>query len=83
MQLSRRGAGHLCSRRTVAEKEDVKVAHRGLARGRLAADTGGDAADDDRIDASRAEDQLEVGALEGAESGLVKEDVARVHNQPL
>jgi hypothetical protein len=51
-------------------EEDVKVARHGLTHGRLAADTGGDAADDDGIDAARAEDQLEVGALEGAVSGF-------------
>ena len=83
LQLSRRGAGHIRRRRAVAEEEDVKVARHGLTRGRLAADTRGDAADDDGIDAARAEDQLKVGALKGAVSGLSKQDVARVHDEPL
>jgi hypothetical protein len=61
----------------------VKIARHGLTRGRLAADTRGDAADDDGIDAARAEHQLEVGALERAVSGLFKQDVARVHDEPL
>jgi hypothetical protein len=40
--LSRGGAGHVGRRRAVAGEEDAKVARHGLARSRLAADTGGD-----------------------------------------
>jgi hypothetical protein len=52
LQFSRRGTGHVGRRRAVAEEEDAKVARHRFARGRLAADTGGDAGDDDGIDAA-------------------------------
>ena len=76
-------AAHVDGGGAVAEEEDPEVAHVGLAGGGLGADVGGDAGDDDAVDAARAQDQLQVGAVEGAEAGLVEHDVARLDLQIL
>ena len=83
MELGRRGVAHPARRRAVAEEEDVEVTDHGLARGRLAADICGDARNDDGVNGAGAEDQFEVGAVEGAEPGLVKENVAGIDDEPL
>jgi hypothetical protein len=50
----------------------VRLAHRGVD-----ADVGGDAGQDQVVDAARAQDQLEVGGAERPLAGLVDDDLAR------
>ena len=58
-------------------------ANSGLAGGGLTADIRRNARNDHRIDTARAEDQLEISAVEGAKSRLVEKYVAWVDDKPL
>jgi len=69
-------------RRAVAQEQDAEVADVGLARGRVAADARVDPGDDDGVNAARAEDQLQIGAVERAEAGLREQDIAGLDDQP-
>jgi len=46
------------------ERHLDEVAHGGFSRGGFTADIGSDAADDDGVDATRAQDHVQVGAVE-------------------
>jgi len=76
-------AGPVEVRRAVAEEQHPELARRGLARGGVHADVGVDPAEDDDVDAARAQDHLQIGAVEAAEAGLADDHVARtdVHDR--
>ena len=70
-----RHAVHLFGGGAVAEEHDAEVVLGGLPGGGLAADVGGDPADDDGVDAAFAQWLGEIGAVEGAVAGLVEDEV--------
>ena len=61
----------------VLQQQALEAAVVGLAHGRVHADVGGDAGEDDVVDAARAQDQLEVGGAERALARLVDDRLAR------
>ncbi len=74
-------AAHRCCGRSITQENHAKIANGGLAGAGFAADVGGDAADDDRIDAALAKNQLQIGAMKRTKAGLVEKDVARINDE--
>ena len=61
----------------ILQQQAFEAAVVGLAHGGVDADVGGDAGEDDVLDAALVEDQLEVGGAERALAGLVDDRLAR------
>ena len=83
MKLRSGKAAHWGRRRSVAQENHAEIANGGLAGAGFATDVGGDTADDDRVDATVAKDQFEIGAVECAEAWLVEKDVVGINDESL
>jgi hypothetical protein len=75
LDLIRRRFRRVERRGCVADEEHLVVSHVGFTRRRFAAYVGTNSGDDDGIDAPIAQDQIEIGAVEGAVARLLQHDV--------